>query len=60
MAKNHVWDADSSCNSCLDFFPYLAAKVAFDPVTLVGVGVFAAANQAGNTPNYHQGLIGYS
>ena len=38
----------------------LAAKVAFDPVTLVGVGVFAAANQAGNTPNYRQGLIGYS
>jgi Carboxypeptidase regulatory-like domain len=37
----------------------LAAKVAFDPVTLVGVGVFAAANQAGNTPNYRQGAIGY-
>jgi Carboxypeptidase regulatory-like domain len=38
---------------------HLAAKVAFDPVTLVGVGVFAAANQAGNTPNYRQGAIGY-
>jgi hypothetical protein len=38
---------------------HLAAKVAFDPVTLVGVAVFAAANQAGNTPNYRQGLIGY-
>jgi hypothetical protein len=37
----------------------LAAKVAFDPVTLVGVAVFAAANQAGNTPNYRQGAIGY-
>jgi len=39
---------------------HLAAKVAFDPVTLVGVGVFAAANQAGNTPNYRQGMIGYA
>jgi Carboxypeptidase regulatory-like domain len=38
----------------------LAAKVAFDPVTLVGVAVFAAANQAGNTPNYRQGAIGYA
>ena len=37
----------------------LAAKVAFDPVTVVGVGVFAAANQAGNTPNYREGAIGY-
>jgi Carboxypeptidase regulatory-like domain len=37
----------------------LAAKVAFDPVTFVGVAVFAAANQAGNTPNYRQGAIGY-
>jgi hypothetical protein len=37
----------------------LAAKVAFDPVTVVGVGVFAAANQVGNTPNYRQGAIGY-
>ena len=38
---------------------HLAAKVAFDPVTFVGVGVFAAADQAGNTPNYRQGFIGY-
>ncbi|MGA9509628.1 MAG: carboxypeptidase-like regulatory domain-containing protein [Candidatus Sulfotelmatobacter sp.] len=38
----------------------LAAKVAFDPVTLGGVAVFAAANQAGNTPNYRQGAIGYA
>jgi hypothetical protein len=37
----------------------LAAKVAFDPITLVGVGVFAAANQAGDTPDYRQGAIGY-
>jgi len=39
---------------------HLAAKVAFDPVTLAGVAVFAAANQAGDTPNYRQGMIGYA
>jgi hypothetical protein len=38
----------------------LAAKVAFDPITLVGVGVFAAANQAGDRPNYTQGAKGYA
>jgi hypothetical protein len=38
----------------------LAAKVAFDPVTFVGVGVFAAANQAGDRPNYTQGAKGYA
>jgi len=38
----------------------LAAKVAFDPVTMAGVAVFAAADQAGNTPNYRQGMIGYA
>jgi len=38
----------------------LAAKVAFDPVTLVGVGMFAAANQAGDRPNYTQGARGYA
>ena len=38
----------------------LAAKVSFDPVTLVGVGVFAAADQAGDRPNYPQGAKGYA
>jgi hypothetical protein len=38
----------------------LAAKVAFDPVTFVGVGVFAAANQAGDRPDYPQGAKGYA
>jgi hypothetical protein len=37
----------------------LAAKVAFDPVTIIGVGVFAGMDQAGNTPNYPQGTKGY-
>lgn len=37
----------------------LAARVSFDPVTFFGVGLVAASNQAGNTPNYPQGLKGY-
>lgn len=38
----------------------LAVKVAIDPVTFVGVGVFAAANQAGDRPDYPQGAKGYA
>ncbi|MFY9742136.1 MAG: hypothetical protein WAK21_09045 [Candidatus Sulfotelmatobacter sp.] len=32
----------------------------FDPVTFVGVGIGAAAEQAGNRPNYPQGAKGYA
>jgi len=38
----------------------LAAKVAFDPVTFVGVGISAAAEQAGNHPDYPQGWKGFA
>jgi hypothetical protein len=38
----------------------LAAKVAFDPVTFLGVGFLAASQQAGGTPNYREGAIGYA
>ena len=37
----------------------LAAKVAFDPVTFVGVGIAAGAEQAGDHPNYPQGWKGF-
>jgi hypothetical protein len=37
----------------------LAAKVSFDPVTFFGVGLAAASDQAGDTPNYPQGAKGY-
>ena len=37
----------------------LAAKVSFDPVTFLGVGISAAAEQAGNHPNYPQGWKGF-
>jgi Carboxypeptidase regulatory-like domain len=38
----------------------LAAKVAFDPVTFVGVAAVAGADQAGDRPNYPQGVKGYA
>ncbi len=38
----------------------LAAKVAFDPVTFIGVGLVAASGQAGSHPNYRGGMIGYA
>ena len=37
----------------------LALKVSTDVVTIVGTGVLAAINQAGDTPNYPQGFKGY-
>ena len=38
----------------------LAAKVAFDPVTFIGVGIAAGADQAGDHPNYPQGWKGFA
>ena len=38
----------------------LAAKVAFDPVTFIGVGIASGAEQAGEHPNYREGAIGYA
>lgn len=38
----------------------LAAKVAFDPITFIGVGIVAASEQAGDNPNYQQGAKGYA
>jgi hypothetical protein len=37
----------------------LAAKVSFDPITFVGVGIAAVAEQAGDHPNYPQGWKGF-
>ncbi len=38
----------------------LALRTSFDPATIVGAGALAAMNQAGNTPNYRQGWVGYA
>ncbi len=37
----------------------LAFKTSIDPITIVGVGVLSAINQAGDTPNYGQGWGAY-
>ena len=37
----------------------LALKTFTDPVTIVGIGVLAGINQAGDVPNYGQGAEGY-
>jgi len=38
----------------------MAYRVSIDPVSIVGAGVLAGMNQAGNTPDYRQGAIGYA
>ena len=38
----------------------LALKTSTDPVTIIGVFVLAGINQAGDIPNYRQGMKGYS
>ena len=37
----------------------LALKTSTDPITILGVGVYAAINQAGDVPNYGQGWEAY-
>jgi len=38
----------------------LALRVSYDPVTFAGVAILAAADQAGDKPNYGQGAQGYA
>jgi len=38
---------------------HLAFRTSIDPVTIAGIGVYAAINQAADTPNYRQGWQGY-
>lgn len=38
----------------------LAAKVLYDPVTIIGVAAIAGINQAGDVPAYGQGAKGYA
>lgn len=37
----------------------MAYKVSVDPVSVVGAAFLAGMNQAGDTPNYQQGAVGY-
>lgn len=38
----------------------MAYRVSIDPVSILGAGVLAAVNQAGDTPDYQQGWKGYA
>lgn len=38
----------------------LALKVSHDPITVAGIGLIAGIKQASDTPNYVQGMKGYS
>lgn len=38
----------------------LALKVSHDPITVAGIGFYAAIKQASDTPDYVQGMKGYS
>ncbi|HTW43983.1 MAG TPA: carboxypeptidase-like regulatory domain-containing protein [Acidobacteriaceae bacterium] len=38
----------------------LAFRTSIDPVNFAGVGFLAAVDQAGDTPNYQQGWLGYA
>jgi len=37
----------------------MAYKAATDPVSIIGAAALAGMNQAGDTPNYQQGAVGY-
>jgi len=37
----------------------MAYKAATDPVSIIGAATLAGMNQAGDTPNYRQGAVGY-
>ena len=38
----------------------MAMRVSIDPVSIVGAAALSGMNQAGDTPNYRQGTIGYA
>jgi hypothetical protein len=38
----------------------LAARVAVDPITFAGIGILSGAQQAGDTPDFGQGALGYA
>lgn len=38
----------------------MAYRVSIDPVSIIGAAALAGMNQAGNTPDYQQGALGYA
>ena len=54
-----VYDAKDAVPLSTKLKFQLAMRVSMDPVTVVGIGVFAGMQQAGGTPNYKEGAKGY-
>jgi hypothetical protein len=54
-----VYDAENAVPLSTKLKFKLAMRVAVDPVTIAGVGILAGIQQAGDTPDYGQGVKGY-
>jgi hypothetical protein len=54
-----VYDAKDAVPLTTKLKFQMAYRVAIDPVSLIGAATLAGMNQAGDTPNYRQGAIGY-
>ena len=54
-----VYDSSNAVPMTTKLKFQMALRVSVDPVTILGVAVFAALDQAGNTPDYQQGWKGY-
>ncbi|HEY2469443.1 MAG TPA: carboxypeptidase-like regulatory domain-containing protein [Terracidiphilus sp.] len=54
-----VYDAKNAVPLTTKLKFQMAYRVSIDPVSIVGAATLAGMNQAGNTPNYRQGAIGY-
>lgn len=54
-----VYDAKSAVPMTTKLKFQMAYRASIDPVSILGAAALAGMNQAGNTPNYRQGAIGY-
>lgn len=54
-----VYDAKNAVPLTTKLKFQMAYRVSIDPVSILGAATLAGINQAGNTPNYRQGAIGY-
>lgn len=55
-----VYDSSSAVPLTTKLKFQMAYKAATDPVSVIGAATLAGMNQAGDTPDYRQGAIGYS
>lgn len=54
-----VYDAKNAVPMTTKLKFQMAFRVSIDPVSIFGAATLAGIDQAGNTPNYRQGAIGY-